>query len=189
VTVFPSSRVRIVETGAQRHRLELEKGGLHALVSAPPRLFVVDTPAAQAVVLGCEYDLHVEADGATLLEVTTGEVSLEGGGVSSSVSAGALARTAKGRAPGVPRAAKASPGVSAALDAFERGGPLEPVLEAAQAADAISLWNLLSRVQPGGREAVLARLLAVIGNDEGVDRAKVLALDSAALEALWQAFP
>lgn len=188
VTVEPSSKVRIVETHAQRHRLELEQGRLHAKVTAPPRLFVVDTPAAQAVDLGCEYDLAVEADGATRLTVTLGEVSLEGAGVASRVSAGASARSVKGRAPGVPRSVRASAGLGAALDAFESGGPVEPVLEAAAAVDAVSLWNLLSRVEGAQRAAVLAKLSAVIGRESG-DDAKLLALDPAALESLWESFP
>ncbi len=188
VTVEPGSRVRVVETHAQRHRLELEKGALHAKVTAPPRLFVVDTPSAQAVDLGCEYDLAVEASGATKLVVTHGEVSLEGAGVSSRVSAGAQAWSVKGRAPGVPRSVRSEPPVNAALDAYEGGGPVDAVLQAAQTADAVSLWNLLARVDAGKREAVLDRLLELT-RAEGVDRAKVLALDTAAMEKLWEAFP
>ncbi|MBL8953761.1 MAG: FecR domain-containing protein [Myxococcaceae bacterium] len=189
VTVEPSSRVRIVETHAQRHRLELVRGALHAKVVAPPRLFVVDTPSAQAVDLGCEYDLSVEADGATKLVVTHGEVSLEGGGVSSRVSVGAQARSKKGQPPGVPRSVKAGAQVTAALDAFEQGGELAQVLEVAEAGDAVSLWNLLARVNGGAqREAVLDRLLALTGA-RGIDRAKVLALDAPALETLWKTFP
>jgi len=188
VTVEPSSRVRVVETHAQRHRLELEKGALHAKVTAPPRLFVVDTPSAQAVDLGCEYDLAVEASGSTRLVVTHGEVSLEGAGVSSRVSAGAQARSVKGRAPGVPRSLKSGALVNAALDAYEGGAPVEPVLTQAEAVDAVSLWNLLARVDAAQRAAVLDRLLELT-RAEGVDRAKVLALDAAAMEQLWEAFP
>ncbi len=188
VTVEPSSRVRVVETHAQRHRLELERGALHAKVNAPPRLFVVDTPAAQAVDLGCEYDLAVEGGGTTRLTVVTGEVSLEGAGVASRVPAGAQAWSVKGRAPGVPRSVEAAPAVSAALDAFEKGAAVEPVLEAAEARDAVSLWNLLARVDGPHREAVLDRLTQLTGA-QGFDRAKVLALDGSALEVLWGALP
>lgn len=188
VTVEPSSRVRIVETSASRHRLELEQGRLHAKVTAPPRLFVVDTPAAQAVDLGCEYDLSVEASGVTRLEVKVGEVSLEGEGVSSRVSAGAVCRTQKGHPPGVPRVANASLELSAALDGYELGKPLEAVLAAASARDAISLWNLIARVEVAQRPRVLARLLELIGRPDGVDDAKLLALEPAAMETLWQAF-
>ena len=96
----------------------------------------------------------------------------------------------KGRAPEVPRAANASAELLAALDAFESdAGALERVLQSARAGDASSLWNLLGRVEPGRREAVLARLVELVGRPEGLDDAKVLALDAGELERLWQAFP
>ena len=59
----------------------------------------------------------------------------------------------KGQAPGVPRSLKAEGPVTAALDAFEKGGSVEPVLQAAQAVDAVSLWNLLARVDVAHAEA------------------------------------
>ncbi|MEI9973252.1 MAG: hypothetical protein WDO73_15130 [Ignavibacteriota bacterium] len=40
-------------------RLELERGLLHAYIWAPPRQFVVDTPSARAVDLGCQYTIAV----------------------------------------------------------------------------------------------------------------------------------
>ena len=45
-----------------------------------------------------------------------------------------------------------------ALDAFEGGGALEPVLVAARADDAVSLWNLIARVDGERRVVVVARL-------------------------------
>lgn len=188
VTVEPRSRVRIIETSKSKQRLELAEGALHAVVNAPPRLFVVDTPAVQAVDLGCEYRLVVEPSGLTRLEVLTGEVSLEGEGVASRVPAGAVCRTAKGKAPGVPRAATASAEVTAALDAYEAGGPLEPVLAAAQGDDAVSLWNLVSRVPTAQRPAVLGRLYALI-EKPAINDADAVALEPKAMESLWQAVP
>jgi len=150
---------------------------------------VVDTPAATAVDLGCEYELAVEKNGNTRLEVMKGEVSLEGGGVSSRVSAGAWARTSTGKWPSVPRAVTASPVFDAALAAYEGGGSLSPVLEAATAGDAVSLWNLLSRVEGWQRAPVLERLSQLIGRQPAEDDAAVLALEPKALEVLWQSFP
>ena len=46
-----------------KHCLRLAHGRLSARVTAPPRLFVVDTPAATAIDLGCAYDLAVLTDG------------------------------------------------------------------------------------------------------------------------------
>lgn len=191
VTVEPSSRVRLVETSQQRHRLELERGALHAKVTAPPRLFVVDTPAAQAVDLGCEYRLSVEPSGATRLEVIHGEVSLEGHGAASRVSAGAVCVTKKGEAPGVPRSLKSGPAFGQALAAWEaHAGALEPVLVTAKRDDAISLWNLLPRVDEAQRPQVLERLKGVIEEPpKDVADSDVVKLRAPAMESLWQAFP
>src|SRR5437868_2751808 len=38
VEIEPNSRVRLVETNATEHRLAMTRGGLHATISAPPRL-------------------------------------------------------------------------------------------------------------------------------------------------------
>jgi hypothetical protein len=56
--------------------LSLERGALHARIAAPPRLFIVDTPSAMAVDLGCEYKLDVDAAGNSRLHVTSGFVAL-----------------------------------------------------------------------------------------------------------------
>jgi len=187
VTVEPRSRVRFRD----QHRVELARGELHAKVDAPPRLFVVDTPAAQAVDLGCEYRLTVDADGATRLEVLKGEVSLEGHGASSRVSEGATCVTRPGEAPGVPRSKLADPAFDGALTAWEtHQGGIEPVLATARPADAISLWNLLPRVDEQKRPEVLEKLKGVIATaPKDAPDSDVVKLKEPALEHLWQAFP
>jgi hypothetical protein len=53
IYVDPGSRVRLVESGSNHNRLALELGTIHAAIWAPPGEFVVDTPSATAVDLGC----------------------------------------------------------------------------------------------------------------------------------------
>src|SRR5262249_7008261 len=53
VDVAPNSQLRAI--GGKR--LELVRGGLDAYIWAPAREFVVDTPSARAVDLGCRYTL------------------------------------------------------------------------------------------------------------------------------------
>src|SRR5256885_3072080 len=67
VEVDPGSRLRLVTNGPGRKRLSLERGTIHAVIWAPPGQFVVDTPSAVAVDLGCVYTLHVDDSGAGLL--------------------------------------------------------------------------------------------------------------------------
>jgi anti-sigma factor RsiW len=63
VEVDPRSRVRLVKTGANEHRLELARGRLYASIVAAPRLFQVETPSAVAIDLGCAYTLEVDEAG------------------------------------------------------------------------------------------------------------------------------
>lgn len=165
VQVAPHSRLRLVGTSAQEHRLELAHGELHARVTAPPRLFVVDTPSATAVDLGCAYTLQVTPAGRGKLEVTSGQVSLEGRGRSSYVPAGAVCETQPGAGPGTPYFSDADADLVAALRRadFEAGGDaaLDIVLAKARKRDSLTLWHLLSRVEGADKQKVLDRLHAV----------------------------
>src|SRR2546423_1464168 len=58
------------------NRLSLERGSIHAKTVSPPGIFIVDTPHASAVDLGCEYVLSIAADGSGVLIVTAGWVAL-----------------------------------------------------------------------------------------------------------------
>ena len=61
-------------------KLTLRSGELHAFIWAPAREFVVDTPSARAVDLGCEYTLNVDGTGDGLLRVKLGMGGVPGGG-------------------------------------------------------------------------------------------------------------
>jgi len=185
VDLDPRSRVRLVGTGQQEHRLELERGKLHAWVVAPPRLFVVDTPAATAVDLGCAYILEVDERGDGLLIVTTGYVELQdGGGIASLVPGGAACSMRKGRGPGVPYRQHA-PEALRDVDAGNARA-VSAALEAARERDTLTLWHLLLRVDEPTRTAVYDRMAALAPPPNGVTREEVLALDAAALQR-WRA--
>jgi len=77
VDVEPNTRVRLVAASPTEHRLTLERGEISAVVTAPPRLFLVDTPASTAVDLGCAYKIKTDESGNGVLRVTSGWVSLE----------------------------------------------------------------------------------------------------------------
>ncbi len=59
IQVDPGTRVRLLQTMRDRKRISLEEGTIHAAIWAPPGEFVVDTPSAVAVDLGCGYTLQV----------------------------------------------------------------------------------------------------------------------------------
>lgn len=189
VDVGPNSRVRLVETGATEHRLALTRGRLHATISAPPRLFIVETPSAVAVDLGCAYTLEVDKAGRSILHVTAGWVALELKGRESVVPAGAVCVTRPGMGPGTPYFDDASDKFRDALARldFQNGGAkaLEIVLAEAREYDTLTLWHLLSRVHGAERGRVYDRMAELITPPAGVTREGVMRLDKGMLD-LWK---
>src|SRR5260370_5956566 len=53
VDIDPQTWLCLAESRSSRTRLELERGTIHAVIWAPPGEFLVDTPSALAVDLGC----------------------------------------------------------------------------------------------------------------------------------------
>jgi len=189
VEVAQKSRIRLLRTGEREHRLELARGEIYARISAPPRLFVVDTPSAAAVDLGCEYELSVSADGGSRLHVLFGEVELAGAGLVTKVPAGAIADTHPGIGPGLPVYEDAPEPLRRAAEAFDRRrddpSALSALLDAAGPDDDITLWNLLPRVEGRARALVFEHLAAVSPPPAGVTEEGVLRLDQSQLDAWW----
>jgi len=189
VDVEPHTRIRVKSTGKTEHRLELAQGRIEARVSAPPRLFVIDTPAAAAVDLGCAYLLDVAEDGSGLLRVTAGWVALEAAGRSSIVPSEAACATRPGIGPGTPYFEDASPALRDALARFDFEGrgdeALEIVLAEARERDTLTLWHLVPRVDAAERGRVVGRAASLRPLPEGVDREALVRLDPEAL-ALWK---
>ena len=163
MTVAPGSRLRLVATGEEQHRLELARGLVSATVLAPPRLLIVETPAADAVDLGCAYTLEVTDAGDTLLWVTSGRVALEAPGRDVLVPAGALAIASAETGPGTPIFTDAPAPLIAAIHNIDGGDEgsevaLVATLSQARLKDTLSLWHLLQAVERPTREAIAARL-------------------------------
>jgi hypothetical protein len=167
--------------------MSLARGSLHARVTAPPRLFVVDTPATTAVDLGCEYDLTVAADGTGTIVVTHGQVELAGNGHLSVVPAGAMARMRTRTGPGTPLRRDAPAALVASVARFDDGerAALDDILAEAQFADAITLFNLFDRCTAIERARVFDYLDAIAPAPRGVTRDAMVAGDPAATSA-WR---
>lgn len=193
VLVEPRSDLRVLTIKPGEQRFELRHGTISAGVLAPPRVFVVQTPAAVATDLGCAYVLQVDSLGNGVLRVTAGQVELAAGGRLAIVPAGAVASIKQGFGPGVPRREDASPVLARALDAIDFGsresGVVDSVLKVARADDALSLWHLLSRVNPADRGRVYDRLAHLVPPPDGVTRSGVLVLDKGMLDLWWNYLP
>jgi hypothetical protein len=194
VTVDRDSRVRLVTTRPDRHQFALDRGTLHARITAPPGQFIVDTPSATATDLGCAYTLHVDDEGGGRLMVETGWVAFEYDGRESFVPQGASCAMDPRGGPGTPSFDDATKAFHEGLDAFDFGaGParadgLRRVLKEAHRRDALTLWHLLPRVDAADRGAVFDALAARFAPPDGVTREAVLRLDRTALDRWWETF-
>jgi hypothetical protein len=181
VEVEPNTRLRVVTARPGEHRLALARGEIRAKISAPPKLFFVDTASGTAVDLGCEYTLDADESGSGLLRVTKGWVSFQWKGLESLVPAGASCRLHPGVGPGIPYFDDAPENLKRAVEAFgfEKAGYGAPnvILAAARVRDTLTLWHLLSRVEGEDRARVYDRIASLTPIPQGVSREQALQLD------------
>jgi hypothetical protein len=193
VDIDPQTRLRLLESRSSRTRLELERGTIHAMIWAPPGEFLVDTPSALAVDLGCAYTLQVDDTGAGLLRTRMGWVGFRLNGSDAFIPAGAVGETRPGIGPGTPYFEDASEEFRAALRQFdfaklseeERSAQLTIVLAEARQADALTLWHLLSRASVADRGHVFDALNASVPAPKGVTREGIARGEHAMLDAWW----
>jgi hypothetical protein len=188
VEVEPNTRLRVIADRANEHRLALARGEIRAKISAPPKLFFVDTASGTAIDLGCEYTLSDDDLGRGMLSVTRGWVSFQWKGLESLVPAGASCRTRPRLGPGIPYFDDAPEGLKQALDDFDlhhNGTALEGVLKQSRVRDTLTLWHLLQRVDVVDRGRVYERIATLTPIPAGVSRERALRLDPQTL-TLWK---
>lgn len=185
VEVEPGARLRLI--GAET--FSLERGTIHALIWARPRTFVVETPAARTIDLGCQYTLQVAQDGAGMLRVETGWVAFVRRGAESFIPAGAVCRMTPDRGPGTPWFEDASPAFVAAIQRFDAGdeSALALALDSARPRDAFSLWHLMKRVNDADRARVFDRFSQLAPMPSSVTREAIERGDRDALDRAWEA--
>ena len=187
VEIDANTRVRLVETRADQHRMELARGRMSARVWAPPRLFFVNTPSAVAEDLGCAYTLEVDDAGNSLLHVTSGWVSLQLRDRESVVPAGAMCATRSGIGPGTPYFEDATEPFRLALQKidFEPGttdSALDTILREARPHDLMTLWHLLSRVDGNDRARLYDQMVQLSLPPKDISREGIMRLDKEMLD-------
>jgi hypothetical protein len=195
VKVDRNSRVRLMQADNDRKRIQLDVGTIHAMIWAPPGQFVVDTPSAVAVDLGCAYTLQVSPDGSGTIRTTLGWVGFHLNGRDSFIPAGAMCPTQPHIGPGTPYFEDAPEAFRDALTQLDfsatteeaRASALKTILVLARPRDGLTLWHLLSRTNGRDRELVYDRFAALVTPPPGVTRDGVLQLQSAMLDAWWNA--
>jgi len=195
IEMEPSTRLRLLAMAAGLKQLALDRGTIHAYIWAPAGQFVVDTPSAVTVDLGCAYTLQVDDSGAGLVRTSLGWVGFKLNGHESFIPAGAACATKPKVGPGTPYFEDASAKFRSALARFDfedstpqqRAGDLAVVLAQSRKHDALTLWHLLARVDEGQRALVYGRLVQLAPPPAGVTREGILRLDQAMLDLWWNA--
>jgi hypothetical protein len=193
IEMEPSTRLRLVNMGTGLKGMALDRGTIHTYIWAPPGQFVVDTPSAMTVDLGCAYTLQVDDSGAGLVRTAMGWVGFKLNGRESFIPAGAACATRPKVGPGTPYFEEAFPRFRAALASFdfrdntsdEKARDLAVVLAASRKRDALTLWHLLSRVDRDQRVRVYERLQEFAPPPPGVTKEGILGLDQPMLDLWW----
>ncbi len=172
VLVGPGSRLYIDGAGAGARTLLLERGSLVARISAAPGDFVVNTPSAKAVDLGCVYRLTVDSAGNGSLVVVEGAVRLEAHGITVTAPAGHEASILNGGRLGLPRSLDATMEQRAVVNEIDTLGVtparVAHLLRLADASSVVTLWHLLQRVTGDERRNVVERLVRYVPAPPGV---------------------
>src|SRR5262249_42336991 len=193
IVVDPDTRLRLPNSSSGMKRLALDRGTIHASIWAPAGEFVIDTPSAVAVDLGCAYTLQVDDSGNGLLRTTLGWVGFKLADRESFIPAGAACSTHRKTGPGIPYFEDASEDFRSALSKLDletatpedKAAALQTVLAQSRKRDALSLWHLLPRVSESDRGRVYDRLVHFVPLTAGVTRDGILRLDQKMLDLWW----
>jgi len=193
IDVDPSTRLRLLSMASGQKRLALDRGTIHTFIWGPPGQFVVDTPSAVTVDLGCAYTLQVDDTGAGMVRTSLGWVGFKLNGHESFIPAGAACATRPKVGPGTPYFEDASAEFRSALARFDfedstplqRAPDLAIVLGQARKDDALTLWHLLARVDEGQRVLVYDRLSQLVPPPATVTKEGIFRLDQPMLDLWW----
>jgi len=193
IDVEPGSRLRLLDLASGKNRLALDRGTIHATIWAPAGEFVIDTPSAVAVDLGCSYTLKVDDAGNGVLRTSLGWVGFKLNGREAFIPAGAACATKPKTGPGTPYFEDAAESFRAALAKLDAEGTgpgehaeaLHVVLTQSRKRDALTLWHLLARVPETERGSVYDRLAELVPAPAGVTRDGILRLDQTMLDQWW----
>jgi hypothetical protein len=195
IAVEPNSRLTLLKASSDQQQIRLDRGTIRASIVAPPYVFLVHTPTAYAMDMGCAYTLHVNDDGSSILHVTVGWVDLQHGWRQSLVPAGAAAESRPGIGPGAPYFEDATEPFRQALeiinfdlnDAPARSVALAIVLDEARVRDAFTLLNLFRRVDASDRGRLYDRLATLLPPPPGVSRDAAVNGNLNSLDPWWDA--
>jgi len=186
IDVGANTTVRLIENRSRRHRLALASGTIHAKTKSQPGVFVVDTPKARAIDLGCEYTLTIAPGGGGELRVIAGWVDLTHGFEQSLVPQGASAVITQDGDLSLPIFDDAAPAFRAAVRDFKRTHDMHTILALARLRDALTLLNLFRDATRDERVLLYDRLNQLVPAPASITRDSVRDWSPSSTELWWR---
>ncbi|MEA2165934.1 MAG: hypothetical protein QOK37_4061 [Thermoanaerobaculia bacterium] len=186
IDVGRGSTVRLIESRKGRQRIALDVGVIHARTTSPPGVFVVDTPSARAIDLGCEYELSIAPGGRGELHVISGWVDLTRQWEQSLVPQGASAQVGPQGQISAPVFDDADPRFRVAVREFAQKHDLATILTLARKRDAFTLLNLFRLTTPDESTRLYDRLNELVPAPLPVRREAVRNWQPSATELWWR---
>jgi hypothetical protein len=177
-----NTTVRLIENRRNRHRLALAAGTIHAKTTSQPGVFVIDTPKARAIDLGCEYTLTIAPNGGGVLHVIAGWVDLTRGYEQSLVPQGASASIDSDGSLTVPVFDDAPPAFRTAV----RKHDMPTIVALARTRDAFTLLNLFRDATPDERMLLYDRLNQLVPAPPSITRESVRYWMPSSTELWWR---
>jgi hypothetical protein len=177
-----NTTVRLIENRRRRHRLALAAGTIHAKTTSQPGVFVIDTPKARAIDLGCEYTLTIAPDGRGELHVIAGWVDLTHGYLQSLVPQGASASIEADGSLTVPVFDDASPAFHTAM----RNHDMRTIVALARTRDAFTLLNLFQTATADECGMLYDRLNQLVPAPPSITRDSVRYWTPSSTELWWR---
>jgi len=182
IDVGANTTVRLIENRSKRHRLALASGTIHAKTTSQPGVFVIDTPKARAIDLGCEYTLTIAPGGGGALRVIAGWVDLTHGYEQSLVPQGASAMIEPDGSLTVPVFDDAAPAFQIAV----RKHDVPTIVALARTRDAFTLLNLFRLSTPDERMLLFDRLNQLVPAPPSITRDSVRYWTPSSTELWWR---
>ncbi len=176
VSIEPESKLMLLSADEKMQSLDLVRGTVRAKIDAPPRLFIVKTKKADAVDLGCEYELTVDDEGHGMLSVSYGSVALERENRAPTLVVENTYCKIGPNGPGTPLSKNASQELRNAADELDAGDAtaFDRVLAAAGPNDTATLWHVMRRMDADERGRAWDALAKIVPPPKDAPREAVV---------------
>ncbi|MEO8210151.1 MAG: FecR domain-containing protein [bacterium] len=182
VLIEPNSKVIFVKSGEGNNRILVEYGTIDADMNSKQKTFFVEMPSAVASDMGGEYTLTIDSTGDGLVYVKSGKVEVQADNSKGAIiPAGNLVVTRKDLGVGTPFNENSSDKFKNALfnlDFGKCGGAcVRTLLNSAKMSDAVTLVNLIEKVDNEYKDDVYSRVAKFVAPPRAIHNDSIPFID------------